>query len=108
MRNKSQVGNSIVSGSMAGSITGIGIDMRGARGFFMDASWSGSTPVGVLHIQHSMEDVDADYKTIASWTVNGDSSETCDWTAFSGRYVRAKYVRTSGTGTLIVGLNRKE
>ena len=109
MRNKSQGGNSIVSGSMAADITGRGIDMRGARGFFMDASWSGGgSPVGVLHIQHAMEDVDVDYKTIASWNISGDDSETCDWTAFSGRFVRGKYVRGSGTGTMILALNRKE
>lgn len=104
----SQQANTVIAQSMGADITGRGVDMRGARGFFMDAAWSGGgSPVGVLILQTAMVDVDAEYKDFRSFTVNVDGSVTYDCTRFNGVYVRAFYDRTSGTGTMSVALNRK-
>ena len=108
MRNLSQLANSISSGDMSGSVTGNAISAVGAHGFFFEASWSGTTPIGTLYLEHATTS-GGTYRTLYSWDVSGNSgSETLNYPNFMGGFVRARYAFTSGVGTLNVGINLKE
>lgn len=93
---------------MGGSVTGSDFDARGLSGFFMDAEWTGTSPVGTLYLEGVIDPGDT-YKTLASWPISGNTgSETLNYSAFKGGRIRARYARTSGTGTLNVKFNLKE
>lgn len=74
-------------------------DLSKADGFAVYAKWTGS-PVGVIQLEVSLDDVNYVIDPDSITTVNGAGDAM--WQIDTARYDKVKlhYVRTSGTGTL--------
>lgn len=109
MRNKSAPATSINAQSMGADITGFFIEQRGAKGFFMALDWSaGGTPTGTFFLEAIIEEGDTPH-VIASWPISGNSgSETLNHMGYRGGWIRGRYARSGGSGTLTCKFNSKE
>ncbi len=108
MRNKSAAPYTINAGSMGADITGSLLDARGAHGCYLDASWTGTSPLGTLFLESTPVEAGTP-RILYEWPISGNAgSETLDYTKFNGGFIRARFARTSGTGSLSVQINLKE
>ena len=102
----------IDAGDMSGDITSNVLDMGHLKSCSMDVSWSNGT--GVIKIQGSNSNVDADFKNldeINNEIVNPAGSAgslLLNLNEIAFRYIRLFYDRTSGTGTMNVIAHGKE
>lgn len=105
----------ITSGDMSGSLTSIGIDLQQLVLGSVQAVWSGgSSPVGDLTLEVSNDIVQVSLGTnpaanVSNWitytgstqSVSGNTgSAMYNITDMGYRWLRLKYTRTSGSGTL--------
>jgi len=92
----------LTNGNMADNLTSSVQDISEVCGFCVQANWSaGSTPVGTLNIQASLDNVN--FTTVASVAVSGNSgSNLVNVNVAHYRYVQCTYTATSGSGTLNV------
>lgn len=101
--------NIITTGSMASSITSTSYDVSEVNNVAVQAVWSsGSTPVGTTTLEASLDDTNYTEITDSSLAVSGNSGSNFYNIQDPGyRYLRLKYNRTSGSGTLNVKISGK-
>jgi hypothetical protein len=93
--------NSVVSnGDMSADITSSVVDVSEIKSIAVQASWSGSSPVGTLHIQASLDNVTYTNLTAGSSISGNTGSVVVNYPDYAFKYVRLFYDVTSGTGTL--------
>lgn len=92
--------------SMGADVTSSSKNLDGVVGYAVQFVWSGGgSPVGTFSLEASNDD--ENYTTISgsSFSVSGNSGNYLANVQFAGySYVRAKYVRTSGSGTLTIDI----
>lgn len=108
-------GDTIINAAnMTGTINSEAIWLQSIYAYAIQASWTG-TPTGDLSLEVS-SDVTNDPASVATWTTyTGTSQSTAgaagnhmwDVTEAGHKWVRVKYVHTSGSGTLTVVFNAK-
>lgn len=99
----------IDAGNMASSITSDSLDVKDAVRLAIQAEWTGSSPVGTLHIKGSNDMVIfTDDPEISAISVSGNSGNALVKIAnCSYPYLQLVYISASGTGTLNVLVNGK-
>lgn len=98
----------IAAGDMNGDITGTGYEVNEARTVSIQAVWSGSSPIGTLHIQASCDGTNYTDVSGGSQAVSGNTGTLLfNLQDIGYAYLRAFYDNTSGTGTLTVTSNGK-
>lgn len=112
----------IVDGDMSGDITGGQIKVQYHDNIGLRVSWAGTSPVGVVQVQASLDDPRFPADMIWSaltFDVNGTVTTDLPVSGNSGDFLvsipncpypllRAIYDRTSGTGTVQVKATGKE
>ena len=96
----------IENGNMSGTITSSLVPINEVILIGLIASWTGSSPVGVLSVQASNDMINFD--TIGSVAVGGNTgadSINCQQLGFG--FLQVVYTPTSGSGTLLVTCNQK-
>jgi hypothetical protein len=117
---RQQSTNLIVAGDMSANITSTGINLISIYAYSIQATWTGSAPVGVFSLQGSNDAGDVGsgqgvsqpiyWTTIASSNQSisgGPGSILYDVTECSYRWVRLIYIFSSGAGTLRAVINTK-
>lgn len=98
----------VASGDMSADITSASESLLHIFGYCVQVQWSGTSPVGTLTLEASNDG--------ASWSTVDGSLDDVYGDSGSGiyhvtdvfyPYVRLKYTRTSGTGTLNATINLK-
>jgi len=116
----------LTNGNMAGSVNSIGVDLNQVALYSIQASWSGSTPVGTLTLEVSNDIVPVASSSsspvgsdpaanVVNWStytgsstsVNGNGNFLWNVTDVGYRWVRVKYTRVSGSGTINVTYSGK-
>ncbi len=99
--------------SMAGSLTSAVVEVRNQDNIGIQLHWTGTAPVGTFSFEISSDylvDIEGNVQNAGNWialTVSpaiaaagaGDDAYV-DFNQLSAQYIRVKYTRTSGTGTL--------
>lgn len=117
--------NLLVNGNMSGDLSSIGIDMNQVPMASIQAVYTGS-PVGLLKVQISNDIVQVAASptnpvgsdpaaNVVNWTdytgsnepVNGADNFVWNLLMVPYRWVRIKYIRTSGTGLLNITFSGK-
>lgn len=92
--------------SMATDLTSETINLNSVEGYSVQFSWSaGAAPVGLVKLQGSNLEDDANFIDIDDSTVNLNGSSgniMMDVATHSYKFVKALYVRTSGSGTMTI------
>lgn len=95
------------NGSLSGNLISPSQQLTQMAMCSIQASWSGSSPVGSLRLQISNNNtVWSDY-TGSGVAVNGDGNFLWNLINTAFQYVRVVYSFTSGTGTLSITVNGK-
>lgn len=104
----------ITSGNMAlTSVTSTVSNILNLDNIGFEATWSGSTPIGVISIEVSIDYAQDSFGNVTNsgtWTalsftptpaVSGNTGSLyIDMNQLSAPWLRAKYTKTSGTGTI--------
>ena len=91
------------SGDMAQATTSGTIATEHVGALCIQAAWSGSSPVGVLKLKGSVDNVTFTDIASQSQNVSGSTGNLIyDLGTCSFPYVQVLYTKTSGTGTLAV------
>lgn len=96
-----------VAKSMGANINCDAYKVKGADSYYLEASWTGTSPVGTLKIQTSL-DGSTNWNDLAGSAVSVSGNTGTHAFDISRRayiYIRLVYVYGSGTGTLSAGLN---
>jgi len=104
----------ISAGDMSSSITSPGVDLQDVPLASIQAVWTGAAPVGTLILQTS-GDIVATQNLVTNWSdfsgssvaVSGNGDVMYNLANAGYRWVRIKYTRTSGTGTINAILSAK-
>jgi hypothetical protein len=93
------------SGDMSGNLTSDRQILEWETYATWQATWSGTSPVGVLQIQFSNDDTNWTDLSGFTYNLSGNSGSWGFQQVIGGApYYRAVYTRTSGTGTLTITL----
>lgn len=98
--------NLMSNGDMSGNLTSSSYLLNGIRSYCIQVTWNGTSPVGTLDYQGSIDGVN--YATLASASISSNSGTSMlnvELPAYV--YSRVVYTRTSGSGTLNVLINSK-
>lgn len=92
----------IDAGDMSGNITSSSLDVREVIRLCIQASWSGTAPVGTLHVQGSNDNINFnDDPEISPSAISGNTgSALVKINNCSYPYLRLSYTFTSGVGSL--------
>ncbi len=94
--------------TMGADITSTAVDVKESRSYAVQAVWSaGTSPVGVLYLQGSLDNVT--YTDITSSAVSGNTGSiliNVELPAY--QYIKVFYDRTSGTATMTAKVNIKQ
>ena len=94
--------------SMASDITSDALDVKEVVNLAVQAVWTGSTPVGTLHIKGSCDGENFTDVSGGSTAVSGNTGSILLNIAGCGfSHLQIFYDATSGTGTLTVRVNAK-
>lgn len=101
-----------ISGDMSTTITGPTTTIDRMDQVCYDVQWTSTTAVGVISIQGSVTGKDADFKDLTFSTplaqpASNSGGYLVNLALIPFPYIRLKYTRTSGTGTLNVYLSAK-
>lgn len=118
MKNSIGSARVVTNASMAADVTSLITNIQFLDNIYYQAIWSaGSTPVGVITVEVSAS-YDPTTNTAGTWdaltlpvtaNVSGNSgSISLDLNQLSMPWIRLKYTRTSGSGTLNVYMSAKE
>lgn len=99
----------IVDTTMGGDITSPSKEIESTRSFCVQFYWTGTTPVGSVMLQGSLDNSHFNDITDSILPVTGNSGScmiNVELPAYG--FVRVKYTRTSGTGTANCYINGKQ
>jgi hypothetical protein len=97
----------MTAGDMSGSLASASQQLTQMAMCAIQASWSGSSPVGSLKLQISNDNtIWSDY-TGSDVAVNGNGNFMWNILSTAFPYVRVAYTFTSGTGSLTIKVNGK-
>lgn len=99
-----------VSGSMAADITGPTTQIDTADQVCYQVSWTSSNAVGVISVQGSVDGtnfVDLTFSPALTQPASNNGSYLINLALIPFPFIRLKYTRTSGTGSLRVYLSAK-
>lgn len=107
MNNVSEISNLISAGSMGADITGEWQSLAAARGVSVHSDWTGTSPVGVLYIEVANS---TSLTAVPARSITVDANTGTDFLnhmELNAAFIRAHYVRASGTGTMNVVMTIK-
>lgn len=99
-----------VSGDMSASITGPTTTIDMIDQVCYQVTWTSSNAVGVISVQGSVDGTtfnDLTFTPALAQPASNNGSYLINLALIPFPYVRVKYTRTSGTGTLVVYLSAK-
>ena len=101
-----------VSGDMSADITGPSTILDKVDQVCFDVSWTSTTAVGVISIQGSNTGVDSTFKDLTfnpvlTQPASNSGGYLINLALIPFTYIRFKYTRTSGTGTMVVTMSAK-
>ncbi len=99
-----------VSGSMAADITGPTTKISNLDQVCYQVSWTSSDAVGVISVQGSNDNVtfyDLTFSPILTQPASNNGGYLINLALVPFTYIRPKYTRTSGTGSLVVTMSAK-
>jgi hypothetical protein len=107
----------ITNGDMSGNITSDAVDLMFLDNVDLIHSWTGTSPVGELVIEVTNNDIN-NQNALVEWvqlnfgntiTISAnDGEDLIVIRGVPGRFLRAKYLRTSGSGTLQLTLSARQ
>lgn len=97
----------LAAGDMSGSITSASQVLTQMEVCSIQASWSGSSPVGTLKLQASNDNVIFSDYTGSSQSVSGNGNFLWNIGPVGFNYIRVVYTFTSGTGALKITVSGK-
>jgi hypothetical protein len=106
------VNPALVSGDMSANIIGPITNIDKIDQVCYDVSWTSSNAVGVISIQGCVSGQDADFKDLTfnpvlTQPASNNGGYLINLALIPFPFIRLKYTRTSGTGSLVVFLSAK-
>lgn len=92
--------------SMGSTVTSESLNIQQAKGYAVQASWTGTSPVGTFEVQGSNDNVIFTSVTSSPIAISGNSGDfLLNVENAQYGFMRVKYNYTSGVGSLTVYVN---